>query len=152
MAELVGQVLKDSKALQSGAADIRRIMFHLGIEPINYRVFIDAINRDDPAPFKRFDGDPATFFSDPFSSDGSTALHIAARAGGVKVIHAIVEMGGNVNVLNDFDDTPLMYALDRPDVVRVLLDNGAFPSVHYTNIYGKSPASVAPGLFENESA
>tara|TARA_B100000035_G_C20828513_1_gene477600 strand:+ start:212 stop:670 length:459 start_codon:yes stop_codon:yes gene_type:complete len=151
MSDLVGQVIKDAKSLQSGAADIRRIMFHLGLEPINYKLYVDAIKRDDPAPFKRFSGDPETFYSDPFSADGSTALHIAAKEGATKVVLAIIDMGGNVNVLNDFDDTPLMYALDNPEMVRLLLDNGAHASVHYDNIYGKSPATVAPGLFENES-
>jgi hypothetical protein len=152
MSELVGQVIKDANALQSGAADIRRIMFYLGIEPINYGLYVSAIDRDDPAPFEKYTGDQAVFYSDPFSADGSTALHLAARAGAKRVISAIVNMGGNVNVLNDFDDTPLMYALDRPDTVKLLLDNGAFPSIHYENIYGKTPAMLAPGLFENESS
>lgn len=62
---------------------------------------------------------------------GRTALHCAAKAGFVHVVEALIEYGGDVNVLDDRGQTPLDEveaagrSIDREPVRRLLIAHGA---------------------------
>lgn len=60
-----------------------------------------------------------------------TALHNAAASGSVMSIEALLQAGGNINVLSPNDSTPLMMAArqGREEAARALLQLGANPGL-----------------------
>lgn len=63
---------------------------------------------------------------------GSTALGIAARAGHIDAVEALLEAGASVDAPSAAGHTPLLLAIfssQPPDLVSVLLDAGADPTV-----------------------
>ncbi|HMN28536.1 MAG TPA: ankyrin repeat domain-containing protein, partial [Caldilineaceae bacterium] len=73
----------------------------------------------------RYGADTAAWYK------GRTALHCAAKAGFVQVVEALIEHGGDVNALNDHQQTPLDEveeagkSIDRAPVRRLLIAHGA---------------------------
>ena len=63
---------------------------------------------------------------------GLTALHYSSRAGLIDTVHALVEVGANVDRINPVDNTtPLIVATinGRYEIAKYLLDHGASPNV-----------------------
>jgi ankyrin repeat protein len=61
---------------------------------------------------------------------GNTPLLCAVRAGKMEIVVALVKMGADVNVKNDFDDTPMKIAEDKGliSIISFLGANGAKPT------------------------
>ena len=59
--------------------------------------------------------------------DGKTALHMAAFYGNTELIEVVINVGGNVDELDDSGLTPLVYAIGtgQVDPVRFLISRGA---------------------------
>ena len=59
--------------------------------------------------------------------NGATAIHRAAQAGCLQVVHALLERSANVNTVNQSGWTPLMYSaqMGHLSVVQALLGAGA---------------------------
>jgi ankyrin repeat protein len=88
---------------------------------------------------------------------GETMLHWYALEGQPHVLEALIKLGFEVNVTNEFGDTPLMDAayIQRWDNVRVLLQYGAdkTPQNHleetYFDIIDCCGSAVSEDLREN---
>ena len=81
---------------------------------------------------------------DAQADHGRSCLHFAAwHRGTEKVIAAILECGGNVNIRSDFDGTPLFGAAchNTPEAVKMLLGAGA--DVKATDGEGDTPLHFA---------
>jgi ankyrin repeat protein len=74
---------------------------------------------------------------------GNTALFVAARAGHLPIVEALLSAGARVEVRNEEGDTPLGGAVRRKqaDVVRALLARGANPNS--TQARGAMPLAIA---------
>ena len=80
---------------------------------------------------------------------GKTALHCAAKAGFLKVIHLLIEKGATVDAIDDSGETPLFEAIrstiksgeKQQAALEVLLVKGANPNVK--NGKGLTPLQVA---------
>lgn len=78
------------------------------------------------------DADPALL--DSFSSDGWTALHLAAFFGQVKIVELLLARGAKLDLKskNDLNNTPLNAAVaaNRLEIARLLLEKGADANAH----------------------
>ena len=62
---------------------------------------------------------------------GESIMHLAADAGAIEILELILDVGGDVNVLDGYGRTPLYYAMfqNEIDAVAVLLARGADPMI-----------------------
>ena len=93
--------------------------------------------------------------------EGSTCLHYAAGGDcSKKVLQTLIECGGDVNVTNKTNKSPLIIACQKgkTDVVHVLLDAGADPSVadttgntclHYASLAGNCSKQVLQTVIDH---
>ena len=86
-------------------------------------------------------------------NEGNTLLMLAAHAGNLAMVHALIKSGADVNACDERGWTPLMKAaynadLDRgfADVVQALIDAGA--NVEMPIGYGIRPLMLAAGYGE----
>jgi ankyrin repeat protein len=67
--------------------------------------------------------------SDPTERFRATALHSCAHDGNIQIAQLLIQHGVNMSPVNDYEDTPLHYAVCREDSsetwVRLLVDAGA---------------------------
>lgn len=84
--------------------------------------------------------------------NGNTALHWAARSGNSEVVELLIRKNCSIDLQNKMGDTALHWAMRAGDrgmvAVRVLLDNGARPSMY--NHESKRPIDVAATGFASE--
>lgn len=87
--------------------------------------------------------------------DGKTALHMAAIYGNEELIEVVINVGGNVDELDDSGLTPLIYAIQtgQIDPVRFLIRSGADINKRFQNertalFYVYEKADVAQILIE----
>ena len=79
------------------------------------------------------------------TSDGWTALHIAAGLARTSILAYIVHLGANINTVDDDGDTPLITAtaLGLYNIVCMLLAGGADPNyVTDVSYFGKNRTDV----------
>lgn len=84
-----------------------------------------------------------SYFSQEISFDlkkpdgHETMLHIAALNGDIQMVRFLLHCNANVNGLNNFNETPLIYAATSGDkalsVVKLLLEGGAVSSIDTAN-------------------
>lgn len=77
---------------------------------------------------------------------GETPLHYLIGLGSThlaQIVNLLLEFGAQVNIRNQYTDTPLHIAVNfcRPEVVQMLLDAGADP--HLANVSGESAMDLA---------
>jgi hypothetical protein len=61
---------------------------------------------------------------------GNSTLHCAASKGDLEMAQVLFDFGVDVNIKNDYDATPLLFASNHdPGVVQFLLDHGADPNI-----------------------
>ena len=71
------------------------------------------------------------FDPDIQNDDGLTPLHLAVKLGNMEIIQLLISRS-NPNIADNNGQTPIMYApLDKPQVLKVLLQHGADPSRVY---------------------
>jgi ankyrin repeat protein len=75
---------------------------------------------------------------------GSTPLMEATLYGDAVLVQRMLDAGGDPNIANDAGATPLMWALDSEQKVRLLLEYGA--DVNVTSRFGRTPLNVAATL------
>ena len=58
---------------------------------------------------------------------GDTALHMAAYSGNLLIAEQLIDCGADVDAVNNYNETPLMYAArkSRSSMIRLLLQRGA---------------------------
>jgi len=56
---------------------------------------------------------------------GDTALMKAAGKGNIEIVKMLVDNGAKVNLKNNMDETPLMRAVEHPEIVQYLISKGA---------------------------
>jgi ankyrin len=80
---------------------------------------------------------------DQHRADGRTALHLAAQAGHIPMLRALLSRGANVNAATPSGDTALHFAsyAGQDLALRCLLDAGA--NVHARALDGLRPIDVA---------
>lgn len=78
---------------------------------------------------------------DQTDESGWTVVHIASSTGNVDMLNLILPLGPDVNEKANAGQTPLHLAVGktRIDAVRILLDNGAKPSVRVKDGQGQIP-------------
>ncbi len=74
---------------------------------------------------------------------GNTPLHNAVSRGNQKAINMLIRKHANINAQSNAGNTPLMLAMQKPAIVKILLEAGADPSIR--NI-SKDTASDMPLL------
>ncbi len=74
---------------------------------------------------------------------GATALMYAALYGDAAAVRQLVDAGANTNASNDVGATALMWAIDDPDKVVLLLEHGADPNAKSTE--NQTPLTIALG-------
>jgi uncharacterized protein len=72
---------------------------------------------------------------------GATPLMYAALYGDAAAIRQLIDSGANANASNDAGATALMWAIDDPDKVRLLLEHGADPNA--TSVENQRPLTIA---------
>jgi ankyrin repeat protein len=77
------------------------------------------------------------------SSDGATALHMAAQEGHVVIVLLLLEAGASPNIKTHYNDAPLHLAAENghSDIVKLLLDEKADPNIK--NQAGLTPLDEA---------
>jgi ankyrin repeat protein len=72
---------------------------------------------------------------------GATPLHQAAAAGSAEAMRLLVAAGAEIDAVNDFGATPLMWAINEPEKVRILVGAGA--NVNARSKMGRTPLFLA---------
>jgi ankyrin repeat protein len=72
---------------------------------------------------------------------GSTPLHQAAANGSTEAMRQLIAAGAEIDAVNDFGATPLMWAITEPEKVRILVTAGA--NVNARSKMGKTPLLLA---------
>jgi ankyrin repeat protein len=72
---------------------------------------------------------------------GTTPLHQAAANGSAEAMRLLVEAGAEIDAVNDFGATPLMWAIGEPEKVRMLVGAGA--NVNARSKMGRTPLFLA---------
>jgi ankyrin repeat protein len=75
--------------------------------------------------------------------DGRTPLARAALKGKRDVCEALIQKGANVNPINIHGNTPLIHANKYPDIVRLLLENGATAVIDHSGPGGNTALHFA---------
>lgn len=101
--------------------------------PLHYAVFYS--NRGPEAVGALLDGGMPVDWKD---ERGRTALHLASKAG---IVERLLLAGADVNIQDADKKTPLHSAIGYPEIVRLLLEHGADPTVR--NKQGLTPADIA---------
>ena len=72
-------------------------------------------------------------------------IHLAAEVGHAEVVQKLIGLGADINKKNNSGDTPLHIAAKskNPEIIRVLLENGATSSLDVTNKDGLKPLDTA---------
>ncbi|MDB6031153.1 MAG: Pfs, and Ankyrin domain protein [Verrucomicrobiales bacterium] len=82
-----------------------------------------------------------------------TALHLAARDQKVPIVKALLDLGSVVDAEDSFGNTPLwrcvMEAKPRPEILKMLLENGA--NQNKKNAHGASPRDIAERMGKTEA-
>ncbi len=72
---------------------------------------------------------------------GATPLHQAAATGSAEAMRLLVAAGAEIDAVNDFGATPLMWAIGEPEKVRILVSAGA--NVNARSKMGRTPLYLA---------
>ena len=85
--------------------------------------------------------------ADPNASDllGTTPLMIASAKGYLDIVILLLQFGANVDAIDKNDNTSLMYAVSHPNIVKILLQNGA--TVSWENNKGETALDRAQNVF-----
>jgi ankyrin repeat protein len=75
--------------------------------------------------------------------NGSKLLHLAAHRGYDQMVKILLDVGANINVMNDCDETPLLLGVigKHESTVEILLARGANPNI--TDDHDYSPLAMA---------
>ncbi|HYL37658.1 MAG TPA: ankyrin repeat domain-containing protein [Bryobacteraceae bacterium] len=101
--------------------------------------FYNAIRNNDLAALRRLLHQPGA--AKNTDRRGTTPLMYAAALGSLDAMKLLVEAGADVNAVNDFGATPLMWCAGDVAKVRYLLDRGA--SVTARSKEGRTPLAIA---------
>ncbi len=112
---------------------------------------LQAIQVADPAQVRKLLAEGAD--ANARNADGATALMLAAHAGHLDIVRALIDAGADVHATDELGWAPLMKAVynaeqDRgfADVVQVLIEAGADVEARIT--YGIRPLMLAAGYGE----
>lgn len=78
---------------------------------------------------------------------GTTPLMYASEFGSIDAMKVLLKAGADVNVKNAFDATALMWCINKPDMVRLLLSKGA--EVTARSKMGRTPLLLAASYGSN---
>lgn len=81
---------------------------------------------------------------------GDTALIKAAGKGNIKIVKMLVEHGAKVNLKNNMEETPLMSAVEYPEILQFLISKGA--DINAVSLNGDTAYTLAvqkAELYEN---
>ncbi|KAK2595807.1 hypothetical protein QQS21_006571 [Conoideocrella luteorostrata] len=92
-------------------------------------VLIQAINKEENHAFARRLLDREETDVNLLDSDNNGALYHAAEKGHQALVELLLEKKANVNQVSTAGETPLYYAVPKPEIVHVLLKNGADPDL-----------------------
>lgn len=72
-----------------------------------------------------------------------SCLILACTYSNVDVVDILISYGANVNMSNEFEETPLLHAVwnGKSDIVKILIKNNA--NVNRTDVFGRSPIYFA---------
>jgi ankyrin len=81
----------------------------------------------------------------PLNDEGDTAMHVAARHGKVSLLRALVSLGGDPNVKNEFEVTPVDVAAEYsgPETLIALKELGAEIPIFDMTKWNASPVKFA---------
>jgi len=118
------------------------------IETAEVKRVVDPKVRELIAAVRRQDDDQVKMLvkSEPeiaagLDSGGSTPLHHAAAFGTLAAMKFLIANGADVNAANDLESTPLHWAVQEPEKMKVLLDAGADINARTEN--GRTAVSLA---------
>ena len=105
---------------------------------------MNALRRGDQGAFERFlRASPQA--ARGAGAGGTTPLMYAALYGGASPVRQLLDAGADPNASNEAGATALMWAIDNPDVTRLLLERGANASVRSAD--GQTPLVLAAARF-----